>query len=164
MNLPILSIKTSFWSHYSMNFLNPRDFSCCYSLLGRRALMSSSARPHSNNERALLCVGTKRLSVELSTPKMKSVIKMELILLAIFVDFAYGANVACQEMRYKYQAKGMDIYDVPLKPQSGKKHKSIWGTLSWRESSASITFLTFEWFKDHFLCLYIIEITTFWMV
>ena len=33
---------------------------------------------------------------------------------------AFGANMACQEVRYAYSAKGMNVYDVPLKPQTGK--------------------------------------------
>ena len=33
--------------------------------------------------------------------------------------------MACQEVRYAYSAKGMNVYDVPLKPQSGKVYNII---------------------------------------
>ena len=42
------------------------------------------------------------------------------IILALFSRTALGANMACQEVRYAYSAKGMNVYDVPLKPQTGK--------------------------------------------
>ena len=49
---------------------------------------------------------------------------MEMLLFAISVAIssqtAFGANMACQEVRYAYSAKGMNVYDVPLKPQTGK--------------------------------------------
>ena len=50
-------------------------------------------------------------------------IKMEFIFVIVFsvlFDHTNGANMACQEVRYAYSAKGMNVYDVPLKPQSGK--------------------------------------------
>ena len=37
----------------------------------------------------------------------------------------WAANVACQEVRYKYSAQGMNVYDVPLKMQSGEKIYSL---------------------------------------
>ena len=50
--------------------------------------------------------------------------RMHIFLLAIFLAYlpqkAFGANMACQEVRYAYSAKGMNVYDVPLKPQTGK--------------------------------------------
>ena len=50
--------------------------------------------------------------------------KMEMLLFAISFAIssqtAFGANMACQEVRYAYSAKGMNVYDVPLKPQTGK--------------------------------------------
>ena len=42
------------------------------------------------------------------------------LVLAISSRMAFGANMACQEVRYAYSAKGMNVYDVPLKPQTGK--------------------------------------------
>ena len=33
--------------------------------------------------------------------------------------------MACQEVRYAYSAKGMNVYDVPLKPQSGQVYNII---------------------------------------
>ena len=49
---------------------------------------------------------------------------MDIFLLVIFLAHlpqkAFGANMACQEVRYAYSAKGMNVYDVPLKPQTGK--------------------------------------------
>ena len=50
--------------------------------------------------------------------------KMEMLHFALFFAvssrMAFGANMACQEVRYAYSAKGMNVYDVPLKPQTGK--------------------------------------------
>ena len=50
--------------------------------------------------------------------------RMDIFVLAIFLAYlpqkAFGANMACQEVRYAYSAKGMNVYDVPLKPQTGK--------------------------------------------
>ena len=50
--------------------------------------------------------------------------KMEMLhfalVLAVSSRMAFGANMACQEVRYAYSAKGMNVYDVPLKPQTGK--------------------------------------------
>jgi hypothetical protein len=52
---------------------------------------------------------------------------MAFFLCVLFLGFlvempkgGYSANVACQEVRYAYSAKGMNVYDVPLTPQSGK--------------------------------------------
>ena len=42
------------------------------------------------------------------------------LVLTISSRMAFGANMACQEVRYAYSAKGMNVYDVPLKPQTGK--------------------------------------------
>ena len=42
------------------------------------------------------------------------------IVFSVLFDHTNGANMACQEVRYAYSAKGMNVYDVPLKPQSGK--------------------------------------------
>ena len=47
------------------------------------------------------------------------------IILALFSGTALGANMACQEVRYAYSAKGMNVYDVPLKPQTGKIYLMI---------------------------------------
>ena len=45
-----------------------------------------------------------------------------------------GANVACQEVRYKYSAQGMNVYDVPLTPQLGKKTKKCHFTVDYFDS------------------------------
>ena len=42
------------------------------------------------------------------------------VIFSILFEQAWSANMACQEVRYAYSAKGMNVYDVPLKPQSGK--------------------------------------------
>jgi hypothetical protein len=42
------------------------------------------------------------------------------ILFAVLFEQTLGSNIACHEVRYAYSAKGMNIYDVPLKPQTGK--------------------------------------------
>ena len=42
------------------------------------------------------------------------------VIFSILFEQARSANMACQEVRYAYSAKGMNVYDVPLKPQSGK--------------------------------------------
>ena len=47
------------------------------------------------------------------------------IILSLFSRTALGANMACQEVRYAYSAKGMNVYDVPLKPQTGKIYLRI---------------------------------------
>jgi glypican 6 len=41
------------------------------------------------------------------------------VIFLILFEQAWSANMACQEVRYAYSAKGMNVYDVPLKPQSG---------------------------------------------
>ena len=49
---------------------------------------------------------------------------MELLLSIIFsilIQRTLGANMACQEVRYAYSARGINVYDVPLTPQIGKK-------------------------------------------
>ena len=42
------------------------------------------------------------------------------VIFSILFEQAWSANMACQEVRYAYSAKGMNVYDVPLKPQTGK--------------------------------------------
>ena len=37
-----------------------------------------------------------------------------------FVNAA--SSMGCQEVRYAYSARGINVYDVPLTPQSGKGH------------------------------------------
>ena len=32
----------------------------------------------------------------------------------------HSANIACQDIRYKYASTGSDVYNVPITPQSGK--------------------------------------------
>ena len=45
----------------------------------------------------------------------------KLLILLMVPQSIWAANVACQEVRYKYSAQGMNVYDVPLKMQSGEK-------------------------------------------
>ena len=48
---------------------------------------------------------------------------MCLALLAFQRSFVEGASsMGCQEVRYAYSARGINVYDVPLTPQSGKGH------------------------------------------
>ena len=48
------------------------------------------------------------------------------LLLVLLAKSVLGANVACQEVRYKYSAKGnaADLYDMPLTPPSSGKQKN----------------------------------------
>ena len=51
--------------------------------------------------------------------------KMDLIfsiLFSILFQRALSANMACQEVRYAYSARGINVYDVPLTPQLGKTY------------------------------------------
>ena len=48
---------------------------------------------------------------------------MCLALLAFQRSLVEGASsMGCQEVRYAYSARGINVYDVPLTPQSGKGH------------------------------------------
>ena len=41
-------------------------------------------------------------------------------------SFVEGASsMGCQEVRYAYSARGINVYDVPLTPQSGKGHNVL---------------------------------------
>ena len=55
---------------------------------------------------------------------MRSVgLTMCLALVAFQRSFVEGASsMGCQEVRYAYSARGINVYDVPLSPQSGKGH------------------------------------------
>ena len=48
------------------------------------------------------------------------------ILFAVLFEQTLGSNIACHEVRYAYSAKGMNIYDAPLTPQTGKIHFQIY--------------------------------------
>ena len=53
---------------------------------------------------------------------MKALKNMIVLALMLFnCATIHGANVQCHDVRYKYSRRGMDVYDVPLTPQSGKK-------------------------------------------
>ena len=58
---------------------------------------------------------------------------MALIFAILFIlsfEQALSANMACQEVRYAYSARGINVYDVPLTPQSGKTYFSnLWATI-----------------------------------
>ena len=51
------------------------------------------------------------------------------VIFSILFEQAWSANMACQEVRYAYSAKGMNVYDVPLKPQSGKVYNIIYSQI-----------------------------------
>ena len=46
-----------------------------------------------------------------------------LILVCPLIYPIHSANIACQDIRYKYASTGSDVYNVPITPQSGKFQK-----------------------------------------
>ena len=42
------------------------------------------------------------------------------VILLTVVNSVNSANTACADVRYAYSTKGMNVYDLPLSPQSGK--------------------------------------------
>lgn len=56
-------------------------------------------------------------------------LSVQLLALALAVGSSEGAaTMGCQEVRYSYSAKGFNVYDIPLVPQSGKSRRPFLST------------------------------------
>ena len=69
-----------------------------------------------SNLHSEVCVCVVLIRVNTKYKKMWPI----LILVYPLIYPIYSANIACQDIRYKYASTGSDVYNVPITPQSGK--------------------------------------------